>query len=59
MILKGNKENIWSVDNEMVENEKCKRKLKGRRRGKRLGVGGRKGRVLVLGIMLIEIEIVF
>lgn len=53
--LKGNKENIWSVDNEMAENEKRKRKPKGgRKRGKRLG----KGRVLVSGTMLIETETV-
>ncbi|XP_009143065.1 uncharacterized protein LOC103866833 [Brassica rapa] len=56
--LKGNKENIWSVDNEMAENEKRKRKPKGRRKGKRLGAGGRKGRVLVSGTMLIETETV-
>ncbi|KAL0720504.1 hypothetical protein Bca4012_035103 [Brassica carinata] len=58
--LKGNKENIWSVDNDTAENEKRKRKPKGRRRGKRLGVGGggRKGRVLVSGTMLIETETV-
>ncbi|KAL1223754.1 hypothetical protein V5N11_020307 [Cardamine amara subsp. amara] len=58
MTLKGNKENIWSVDNEMAEKEKRKVKPKGRRRGKRLGGGGRKGRVLVSGTMLIEIETV-
>ncbi|CAH8301657.1 unnamed protein product [Eruca vesicaria subsp. sativa] len=57
--LKGNKENVWSVDNEIAENEKRKqRKPKGRRRGKRLGSGGRKGRVLVSGTMLIETETV-
>lgn len=54
--LKGNKENTWSVDNEIAESEKRKRKPKGRRRGKRLGAGGRKGRVLVSGTMLIETE---
>lgn len=42
----------------MAENEKRKRKPKGRRRGKRLGAGGRKGRVLVSGTMLIETETV-
>ncbi|KAF8099713.1 hypothetical protein N665_0238s0041 [Sinapis alba] len=58
--LKGNKENIWSVDNDTAENEKRKqRKPKGRKRGKRLlGAGGRKGRVLVSGTMLIETETV-
>ncbi|CAD5321385.1 unnamed protein product [Arabidopsis thaliana] len=56
--LKGNKENIWSVDNEMAEKDKRKVKPKGRKSGKRLG-GGRKGkfgRVLVSGTMLIESE---
>lgn len=60
MTLKGNKENVWSVDNEMAEKEKRKVKPKGRRRGKRLS-GGRKGqygRVLVSGTMLIESETV-
>lgn len=45
----------------MAEKEKRKVKPKGRRRGKRLGGGGRKGkygRVLVSGTMLIEIETV-
>ncbi|KAL9302813.1 putative calycin [Arabidopsis thaliana] len=58
--LKGNKENIWSVDNEMAEKDKRKVKPKGRKSGKRLG-GGRKGkfgRVLVSGTMLIESETV-
>ncbi|XP_024010888.1 uncharacterized protein LOC18015884 [Eutrema salsugineum] len=58
--LKGNKENIWSVDNEMAEKEKRKGKPKGRRRGKRVA-GGRKGkygRILVSGTMLIESETV-
>lgn len=44
------------MDNEIAESEKRKRKPKGRRRGKRLGAGGRKGRVLVSGTMLIETE---
>ncbi|CAH2057964.1 unnamed protein product [Thlaspi arvense] len=59
--LKGSKENTWSVDNEMAENEKRKRKPKGRGgRGKRLGGGrkGKNGRVLVSGTMLIETETV-
>ena len=49
---------ISMVDPQMAENEKRKRKPKGRRRGKRLGAGGRKGRVLVSGTMLIETETV-
>ncbi|KFK37279.1 hypothetical protein AALP_AA4G236400 [Arabis alpina] len=57
--LKGNKDNVWSVDNEIAEKEKRKSKPKGgsrrRRRGKRLG-RGRIGRVLVSRTMLIEIE---
>lgn len=53
--LKGNKDNTWSVDNEIAENEKRKRKPRGRRRGKRLA-GGRKGRILVSGAMLMETE---
>ncbi|VVB03382.1 unnamed protein product [Arabis nemorensis] len=59
--LKGNKENVWSVDNEMAEKEKRKGKPKGRGgRGKRLGRRrkGKFGRVLVSGTMLMETETV-
>ncbi|CAA7050626.1 unnamed protein product [Microthlaspi erraticum] len=55
--LKGSKDNTWSVDNEIAEIEKRKRKPKGKRRGKRLA-GGRKGRILVSATMLIETETV-
>ncbi|CAN8318501.1 unnamed protein product [Cochlearia groenlandica] len=57
-ILKGNKDNVWSVDNEIAENEnQRKRKPKGKRRtkGKRLAFGRK---VLVSGSMLIETETV-
>ncbi|KAJ0258566.1 Dihydroorotate dehydrogenase [Hirschfeldia incana] len=58
--LKGNKENIWSVDNDTAENENRKRKPKGKKqRSKRLGSGGgKKGRILISGTMLIESETV-
>ncbi|XP_010524441.1 PREDICTED: uncharacterized protein LOC104802498 [Tarenaya hassleriana] len=60
--LKGKKENIWSVDNEMAEKDKMKPKgkPKGKRRGKRLARGrkGKGDRFMVSGAMLMEIETV-
>lgn len=45
--MKGNKENVWSVDNELAKKEK-----KGRGRSKK------SGRVVVTGAMLMEVETV-
>ncbi|XP_021279549.1 uncharacterized protein LOC110413155 isoform X2 [Herrania umbratica] len=64
--VKGKKENVWSIDNEMAkassQKEKERERSKQRRRGKgKRVVGGRKnkiGRVLVSGAMLMEVETV-
>ncbi|XP_022770156.1 uncharacterized protein LOC111313727 isoform X2 [Durio zibethinus] len=56
--LKGKKENVWSIDNELAKAEKERKKQ--RRKGKKV-VRGRKnktGRVLVSGAMLMETETV-
>lgn len=63
--IKGGKENVWSVDNEMA-NEKEKEKMK--RRRKKKGVGrmrnvtrrghGDGDKVMVSGAMLMEVETV-
>ncbi|OMO69629.1 hypothetical protein CCACVL1_19374 [Corchorus capsularis] len=61
--VKGNKENIWSVDNEKAKESSEREKERGKRRrrkGKRV-VRSRKnkmGRVLVSGAMLMEVETV-
>ncbi|XP_054795578.1 uncharacterized protein LOC129301022 [Prosopis cineraria] len=61
--IRGNKDNVWSVDNDLAnataEKEKARasrRKQKGRSMVKRKG--GRGGRVLVSGAMLMEVETV-
>jgi ELMO domain-containing protein len=54
--VKGNKENVWSVDNELAKKEK-----KGRGRSKKLvkrNKGKKSGRVVVTGAMLMEVETV-
>lgn len=62
--VKGKKENVWSIDNDMAEAEKEKdkgnTKQRRRKKGKKV-VKGRKnkiGRVLVSGSMLMEVETV-
>lgn len=60
--LKGGKENVWSVDNEMARAEKEKEKT--RRRRKKRGLGRMKNlnakssgdKVMVSGAMLMEVE---
>ncbi|KAF5744267.1 hypothetical protein HS088_TW08G00867 [Tripterygium wilfordii] len=58
--VKGKKENVWSVDNDMAERDKskAKTKLQRRKRGRRMAKGKRSGEgsVLVSGSMLMEIE---
>uniref|UniRef100_A0A2N9GIU0 DUF3598 domain-containing protein n=1 Tax=Fagus sylvatica TaxID=28930 RepID=A0A2N9GIU0_FAGSY len=59
-VVKGKKDNVWSVDNELAQKDKTsKRRPKGRRmvRRKRTKAGG-DGRVLVSGAMLVEVETV-
>lgn len=54
--MKGNKENVWSVDNEIAKKEK-----KGRGRSKKMvkrNKGKKSGRVVVTGAMLMEVETV-
>lgn len=60
--MKGKKDNVWSVDNELAMKEKeraGKRRPRGRRvvRRKRTKHGGG-GRVMVSGVMLMEVETV-
>ena len=58
--MKGKKDNVWSVDNELAQKDKTsKRRPKGRRmvRRKRTKAGG-DGRVLVSSAMLVEVETV-
>ncbi|MBA0717651.1 hypothetical protein Golax_005448 [Gossypium laxum] len=62
--VKGKKENVWSIDNNMAkaekENDKGNTKQRRRKKGKKV-VKGRKnkiGRVLVSGSMLMEVETV-
>lgn len=62
--LKGGKENVWSVDNEMARAEKEKEKEKIKRRRKKKGRGRMKNlntkstgdKVMVSGAMLMEVE---
>lgn len=63
--VKGKKENVWSIDNEMAkvnEEREVKEKGKQRRRkgGKRVVEGRRSksGRIMVSGAMLMEVETV-
>lgn len=54
--MKGNKENVWIVDNELAKKEK-----KGRGRSKKVvkrNKGKKSGRVVVTGAMLMEVETV-
>lgn len=54
--MKGNKENVWSVDNELAKKEK-----KGRGRSKKVvkrNKSKKSGRVVVTGAMLMEVETV-
>ncbi|XP_042958725.1 uncharacterized protein LOC122294222 [Carya illinoinensis] len=64
-IVKGNKDNVWSVDNELSENEREKEKAsrrmpRGKRlvRRKRIKPGGADAGVVVSGAMLMEVETV-
>lgn len=57
--LKGKKENVWSIDNEIAEKEKERERAKQRRRkGRRVDreKRSRDGKVLVSGAMLMEVE---
>lgn len=63
--MKGNKDNVWSVDNELSENEREKEKAsrrmaRGKRlvRRKRIKPGGADAGVVVSGAMLMEVETV-
>ncbi|GKU88519.1 hypothetical protein SLEP1_g2771 [Rubroshorea leprosula] len=59
--LKGKKENVWSIDNEIAEKEKERERAEQRRRkGRRVARGkrSRDGKVLVSGAMLMEVETV-
>ena len=60
--MKGKKDNVWSVDNELAQKDKektTKRRPKGKRmvRRKRTKAGAG-GRVLVSSAMLVEVETV-
>lgn len=63
--MKGNKDNVWSVDNELSQNEREKERAsrrmpRGKRlaRRKRIKPGGADARVVVSGAMLMEVETV-
>ncbi|XP_058008259.1 uncharacterized protein LOC131182898 [Hevea brasiliensis] len=60
--IKGKKENVWSIDNDMAKSaaEKEKGRTKPRRRGRRVvrRKRNRDGRIMVSGAMLMEVETV-
>lgn len=58
--MRGNKDNVWSIDNELAKasssQKEKRRKQRGRRVVRRKGPKG--GRVIVSGAMLVEVETV-
>lgn len=58
--VRGKKENVWSIDNELAEKERQKSRQRRRRKGRRVvsGKRGKDGRVMASGAMLMEVETV-
>ncbi|TKY68894.1 hypothetical protein E2542_SST05157 [Spatholobus suberectus] len=58
--VRGNKENVWSIDNELAKVASSQKEKRRRQRGRRVvkRKGPKGGRVLVSGAMLVEVETV-